>query len=96
VPIVVLYRRGPAWEDAKPLGDQLGIREHLEYLTGLYHQGVLGKAGPFWTLEEQVAGDLVGLVVHRADDAEQAAALTDEDPAVRRGLMEADVHRWHA
>jgi uncharacterized protein YciI len=96
VPVAVLYRRGPGWEDAKPLGEQLGIREHLEYLTGLYHQGVLGKAGPFWELQEQVADDLVGLVVHRGDDPERAAALTDDDPAVRSGLMEVEIHRWHA
>lgn len=96
MPVVVLYRRGPAWEDTKPLGDQVWIREHLAYLTQLHEQGVIGKAGPFWRFEEQVDGDLVGLVVHRENDPVRARALTDEDPAVRGGLMETEVRRWHA
>ena len=41
---VLLYRPGPAWIEGKPVSEQ-PLREHLDYLSGLYQTGTLLMAG---------------------------------------------------
>jgi hypothetical protein len=89
-----LYRRGPGWDDGKPLGEQSGVMEHIRFVAGLIEQGLVEQAGPFHELGAKVEGGLVGLVVYRVD-ARRAAELSREDPAVRAGLMECRVLPWY-
>ena len=93
---VVVYTRGPEWADGVALGEQDGAREHIAFLVAGYGAGVVELAGPFHRLEDEVPdGALVGLVVYRCDAA-VASSRTQEDPAVRSGLLEFHVLPWYA
>lgn len=46
------------------------------------------------TDEGPAADGLIAMIVH-AVDAEQAAAIAQGDPAVRRGLIALDVRPWY-
>ena len=63
---------------------------HLDFLDGKRAAGVMAAAGPFRDHDDQV---LRGLCVYRTgiDEARKHAA---EDPAVRAGLLEAEVITW--
>jgi uncharacterized protein YciI len=93
---VVVYTRGPEWVDGAPLGEQRGAREHIAFLVAGYGEGVVELAGPFHRLEDEVPdGALVGLVVYQCN-ATVAASRTEEDPAVRSGLLGFHVLPWYA
>ena len=92
---VVLFRRGPRSHDARPLGAQEAVAEHIAYLSGLHREGAVERAGPFYGLDERVECDLVGLVVH-AGGVEDARERAERDPAVRAGVFAYDAFAWRA
>ncbi len=92
---VGLYARAAAWDDGKPLGEQDGIRAHLEYLTGLGARGLVTRGGPFHAGDVLVDDDPVGLIVFATGDLEEARRLVERDPAVERGLMSCRVLPWY-
>jgi hypothetical protein len=91
---VVLYRPGPRWDHAVPLGEQEVVSDHFAYLVGLIGEGLVETAGPFHRAEERVGERFVGLVVFTVAVGE-ARRLTASDPAVVAGLMEYDVLPWY-
>lgn len=91
---VVLLRRGPSWDPAKPLIEQARAHDHLAYLGRLHAEGVLERGGPFHPPSQLVVGDLVGMLVY-AVGRERALEYATEDPAARAGLLACEVHSWY-
>lgn len=62
--------------------------EHFAYLKDLLAKGQLVLAGPC----EDAA---FGIVVYEAESAEAAEAIMQGDPAVAKGVMNAEFHAFH-
>lgn len=76
-----MLQEGPAdWEDAI-LGD------HFRYLENLVVEGVVLMAGRTLTTDART----FGIVVFRAPTAERAEAVMQGDPAVKQGIMSAEL-----
>lgn len=84
---LVVYRRGNAWEEAKPMGEQAGMREHFRYYLDLHRKGQLVAAGGF-------TDDSGGAAVIRAADDAAAAAILALDPAVKGQVFRFELQRW--
>ena len=72
---------GPTPEEAEVL------EEHYKYLRDLTEQGVVMLAGRTLRNDERT----LGLVLLRSDSEEEGRRIMNEDPAVRRGLMAAEL-----
>ena len=81
----LLYRPGPRWLRGEPL-DRQPLAAHWAYLEGLARAGRVAVAGPFLDAA-------AGLAVLRVADAEAAAAVLADDPAVRDGVLVGEVRR---
>lgn len=75
---------GPTPEEARIVSD------HFEYLKRLAADGVVQLAGR--TLREDDSA--FGLVVFRAESEAAARAVMEGDPAVREGVMRAELHPY--
>ena len=84
---VVLYSPGVNWDERFSFHDQVGARDHLTYLETLARRGVLAMAGPY-------LDDTGCMAVLQGLSPEQARLLAYADPAVRFGLLEAEVRPW--
>jgi uncharacterized protein YciI len=91
---VALLRRGPAWQSGISLRDQPTLDGHRAYIVSLVLDGTLESAGPFCRLDDE-PDDLVGLVVFRTADADEARRLLGADPALSAGALVADVTPWY-
>ena len=80
------YRPGPAWLPDKPVFEQ-PLKEHRAYMRSLLNAGTVVLGGPY-------SDDTGGLVAVDADSHEAAAEIAAGDPAIRDGIMLADVHPW--
>ena len=80
------YRPGPAWLADKPVFEQ-PLREHRSYMRSLLDAGSIVLGGPY-------SDDTGGFVALEADSHEAALEIAAGDPAVRDGVMLADVHPW--
>jgi len=83
---LLIYRPGPAWPQGKTVAE-LPLREHGNYMLGLYAKGSMKLAGP---LTDNAGG---AVVLEVADDAE-ARAIVANDPAVKAGLFVHELHPW--
>ena len=83
---LVVYRPGPSWVAGKPLAEQ-PLKEHGRYMIELYGKGTLKFAGPF-------LDDSGGAMVMEADTEADAKVLVAADPAVKGGVMLADLRPW--
>ncbi len=63
------------------------VGEHFAYLQELTAQGVLILAGRTLTTDERG----LGIVIFRAPSADAARAIMEGDPAVRQGVMRAEL-----
>ena len=84
---VVLYSPGVSWDERISFHDQVGAQEHLAYLSLLKRRGVLAMGGPY-------LDDSGGLVVLQGLSPDQARLLAYSDPAVRHGLLQAEIRPW--
>jgi uncharacterized protein len=92
---VGLVRAGRAWDQNAALGEQQLVAEHMAYLGRLIEAGEVTQAGSVIAADQGPAQDgLVALIVY-AVDAERAAKLAQDDPAVRGGLIGLDIRPWH-
>jgi uncharacterized protein len=90
-----LVRTGRVWDQNTALGEQRLVAEHMAYLGRLMEAGQVTQAGPVIGLDQGPAADgLVALIVY-AVDAEQAAKIAENDPAVRGGLIQLDIRPWY-
>ncbi len=76
----VIRSRGPAWDDALPLDDQVDWAAHAAFMNGLLAERFVALGGPLEGTSE------VLLIVRAADPAEIAARLA-ADPWAQSGLL---------
>jgi uncharacterized protein YciI len=81
----VLFRTGPAWDTAKPPGQQAFFKEHSQNLSAMRKAERIALGGRYAD---------VGLVVVRAKDEAEVRALLADDPSLAAGVFRADVHPW--
>jgi uncharacterized protein YciI len=83
----VEIRTGPAWDKAKPPGEQKLFAEHSAHLRRLRQEGRIVMGGRY--------GE-VGLVLLRARDEEEVRRLLSGDPSLAAGTFTAAVHPFSA
>jgi uncharacterized protein YciI len=88
IPFLALYRRGPAYDESRPLFEQPSIPAHIAHHEALGER-LLG-AGPLRGTPDGV----VGAILILARDAAQADAWLAADPAVRAGTFTATIAAW--
>ena len=88
--VLVILKTGPTrvpdGEDRKAM-----FAGHFANMERLAAAGKLVQAGPF---AEDPAG-WRGLFLLAVDSLDEAKALTDTDPVIRKGEMVAEYHRWY-
>ncbi len=84
---VVLRRRGPAWDPARPLEEQSGWPEHAAFMDGLVESGAIVLGGPLAD-EDRV------VLVFDADSEEAVRAMLAEDPWSGTHLVVDAVDGW--
>ena len=85
--IYVLRAIRPAMVGDPRPEEESRLGEHFEYLSRALDQGRLVLAGPCLDGE-------FGVVIFRADTQEAARQFMEDDPAVRHGLMTAELHSF--
>jgi uncharacterized protein len=86
---LVLMKRGEKWNPSAPEFMNV-MKQHHSYVKQMIEQGSLAIAGPF-PFDEQ--GELRGVAIFRVG-AEPTAKLTQDDPAVKDGLVRTEIHAW--
>ena len=66
------------------------LQRHLEYLQDLAADNVVLLAGRTQNADETT----FGIVIFQAESEAAAAAIMDSDPAVRHGIMEAQLYPY--
>lgn len=86
---MAIVRKGPKWNDAKTPEVAQIHQQHFEYVMSVLNSGKAVIAGPL--------GDdtgILGIFIFRAQSAEEARTLSDEDPAVKAGFHSNEMHPW--
>jgi uncharacterized protein len=65
--------------------------EHLEYMNRLEREGKIFASGPF-IRGGVLVGD--GLTIPQANTQEEAMALMEDEPLIKRGLRTFEMHVW--
>ena len=86
---MAILKKGPAWESTKVEERNATLQKHLANVIALLDSGKAIIAGPF-----KDETDLAGIFIFRAASADEARAWVDTDPAVKAGLMIAEIHPW--
>ena len=86
---IVIHTPGPAWVQGKNFFEQPGLQAHVEHYAGLLAQGKLAMGGPFFQ------GPDGGMMIPAAGvSREEIEAFAQADPAVKSGLLKAEVRPW--
>jgi len=80
------YRPGPAWLAGKTVFEQ-PLQAHLAYMRSLRDTAGIVLGGPY-------SDDTGGFIALEADSREAALAFVEGDPAIRDGVLQAEVHPW--
>jgi uncharacterized protein YciI len=83
-----LLKRGPAWNSNARKRARL-FEAHHDYIEGLRRKDKLGAAGA-----TESDSDLLGVVIFKRIDFEEARRLMEQDPAVKSGFLAVDYHKW--
>lgn len=83
---LLMYSPGPAWKPGLPVAQQ-ALGPHGKYMASLAADGRLMAGGPLLDADG-------GMAILHAADAEAARAILAADPAVKAGIMKAEVHAW--
>ena len=86
---VVLHKPGPAWLPGKTLFEQPGVREHVEHYRTLWSEGKLLLGGPH--IDAKGGGMMIPTPGVTEDEMRRFA---NDDPAVKSGLLRAEVRPW--
>lgn len=86
---VIFHRPGPAWQPRVEVLAQPGVFAHFQYLNAAFADGKIELAGPF--LSENAGGMAI---LSAACTEQDARALAEADPAVKSGLIHAEVRPW--
>jgi len=89
--IVIVHRPGPMWPDPKhEFLDQEGLRAHIDHYRILDDRGLLLLGGPF-------LNDGGGMMIVAGEAGlERMRRFAGADPAVKSGLLLAEVYSWFA
>jgi uncharacterized protein YciI len=86
---VVFHTPGPSWQPGKGMFEQEGLQRHVAHYRKLLDAGKLAMGGP------HLDGKSGGMMISAAGmSEEEIRAFAAEDPAVRCGLLEAEVRPW--
>jgi uncharacterized protein len=86
---LVLMKRGEHWKpDAREFMEV--IKGHHAFVQRMTEKGNIALAGPFPLSDP---GELRGVTIFRVNEA-QTAKLTQEDPAVKAGILKPELHPW--
>ena len=86
---MAVLSKGPSWDTTKIEERNATLQKHVANAIGLLDSGKAVIAGPF---NDQT--DLAGIFIFRTASADEARAWIDTDPAVKAGLMVAEIHPW--
>ena len=86
---MAILKKGPAWETTKGGERNATLQTHLANVIALLDSGKAVLAGPF-----DDEKNLAGIFIFRAASADEARAWVDADPAVKAGLITAEIHPW--
>jgi hypothetical protein len=76
----VIRSRGPAWNGARPLDDQVEWTAHAAFMNGLLAEGFVALGGP-------LEGTPDVLLIVRATDTSEIAERLAADPWAQNGLL---------
>jgi uncharacterized protein YciI len=71
---------GPAWVPGVPTREQPLWREHAAFMDGVFEAGRIVLGGPYADFRR-------ALLIVQARDAQEAAALFDDDPWTTGGIL---------
>lgn len=83
--VYVIRATRPDFSETMSAEEEKIMSVHFEYLEKRLHSGELVLAGP-------CLDGAFGIVVFRAESKEEAEAFMNNDPAVKGGLMAAELH----
>ena len=86
---MVLMNRADQWNPGGPHFEEI-MQQHGAFVHQLIERGNLALAGHFPFSD---AGELRGIEIFRVG-TEQAAKLTEDDPAVSAGVVKPEIHPW--
>ncbi len=86
---MAIIKKGPKWESTTNEERAVILQQHLRYAVSLLSSGREVVAGPF-----SEATDIFGVFIFRAITSAEAKSWIDDDPAVKAGLMLAEIHPW--
>jgi uncharacterized protein YciI len=78
-----------AAEGAEP--DPAAMEAHMAHQMRLEQEGIMFGAGPLYDADGNIQG---GMIIIRADSAEDARRIADSDPMHARGLRVYTLQRW--
>ena len=85
---MALLKATSKWNATKDGDRTLILQQHLANVLSMLDSGKAVIAGPV------AEGDLLDIYILRAKSAEEAKAWADADPAVKAGLVNAEMHPW--
>jgi uncharacterized protein YciI len=86
---MAVMKKGPKFSTASATDRAAILQQHLANVLSLYEAGKVAIAGPFGD-----DSDLAGIFIFRTTSSAEAKELVDADPAVKAGLMTAEIHPW--
>jgi uncharacterized protein YciI len=86
---MAIMKKGPKWDSMHEQDRNTILEQHVGSAISLLDAGKAVIAGPI-----KDDSDLAGIFILRATSAEEAKTSIDADPAVRAGLMVAELHPW--
>ena len=86
---MAIMKKGPKWDSTKAEERNSILQQHIGNVVTLLDSGRAIIAGPFTDNTE-----IAGIFILRASSTAEAKAWVDADPAVKAGLMVAEMHPW--
>jgi uncharacterized protein YciI len=81
----IIYTQGSAWNVEKPLKEQRGLSDHLEYLQRLFDTKTLLIGAPF-------TESIGGIAIIKADGLTEAQDIAAHDPFALNHVAQVTVH----
>lgn len=86
---ICLLRKGPAWTpEVSPESEQLQAA-HMAHVKARMDDGITIAAGPV-----NDESDIRGFSIYRTATLAEARAIAEDDPGVRAGRFNVELHAW--
>jgi len=89
--VIGLARKGPAFGTGTKEENDRMMQAHMAHILRMHAEGKLITAGPITD-----NGDLRGIFVFRGSSPDEVRPLIDDDPTVKSGHLQVDLHPWYA